>query len=86
MQVSSCLLLLSLQKTMTRRHVVVPAGGIIELCKLSVNSVIKRIQGSLTTHIDIHTNISVFTLPLHVYDGKLQVISYFRLFYYVTVL
>lgn len=44
---------------------------------LIINSVVKRIQGSVSTDLQVHTNISVFTITVHVYDGKLKVSQVF---------
>ena len=61
------------QTTELNKHIIIQAKSRLELSKLTFNSAVKRIQGSLSTLIDIYTNVTVFTVPVHVYDGKLQV-------------
>lgn len=56
-----------------KSHLIMLPKSRLELSKLTFNSAVKRIHGSLSTLIDIYTNVSVFTVPVHVYDGKLQV-------------
>ena len=45
----------------------------MELMKLTINSAVKRIHGALSAKVTIYSNVSVFTAPIHIYDGKLQV-------------
>ncbi|XP_067948178.1 transmembrane protein 131-like [Watersipora subatra] len=63
-----------LKMTDIDRQLVIQPKAKINLVKLTINSAVKRIHGTVSAKVLVYTNVSVFTVSLHIYDGKLETV------------
>lgn len=52
---------------------VIPPNKTVDISLITINSTVKKIKGAVAGHLTIHTNVTQYLVPVHVYDGRIGV-------------